>query len=274
MEHTYTRKIGIGATADIFLYDDTHIIKIFHDNIPESSVLNEYQCSKTVEELGLRVPKIIKKDIINGKHSIIMEYITGVSLMEVLFKPNTDNTQLMKTFTLNQYMIHRTPHINSNKNYPLCQGKYILERNIEWSIDLDDKIKKKVLKLLHSLPEGNSLCHNDYHPGNVIQNEKGLYTIDWCDAFIGNPLADIARTSLMFDSKSLPDGISNIRADLINQTRRYCCSLYEETFANLLGVEKLMIDEWKIVVAAPRLYCEQGENKVFLLKLIYDYFQE
>jgi len=42
------------------------------------------------------------------------------------------------------------------------------------------------------------MCHGDFHPGNVMLSDRGPMIIDWVDACRGNPLADVARTSILF----------------------------------------------------------------------------
>jgi aminoglycoside phosphotransferase (APT) family kinase protein len=41
------------------------------------------------------------------------------------------------------------------------------------------------------------LCHGDLHPGNVLVDRDGPVVIDWFDAAVGSPVADVARTSLL-----------------------------------------------------------------------------
>jgi aminoglycoside phosphotransferase (APT) family kinase protein len=41
------------------------------------------------------------------------------------------------------------------------------------------------------------LCHGDLHPGNVVLTDDGPMLVDWFDAGRGDPLADIARSTLL-----------------------------------------------------------------------------
>ena len=47
------------------------------------------------------------------------------------------------------------------------------------------------------LPDGDQLCHGDFHPANVLATPQGEVIIDWIDATRGNPLADLARSSII-----------------------------------------------------------------------------
>jgi len=43
---------------------------------------------------------------------------------------------------------------------------------------------------LRELPDGEALCHGDFHPRNVIVDGDELTIIDWVDASSGPPAAD------------------------------------------------------------------------------------
>src|SRR3546814_7594415 len=53
------------------------------------------------------------------------------------------------------------------------------------------------LPILDALPDGDRLCHGDYHPGNVIETAGGPVVIDWPAVTRGHPDADYARTLLL-----------------------------------------------------------------------------
>lgn len=51
---------------------------------------------------------------------------------------------------------------------------------------------------LRELPDGEALCHGDFHPRNVIVDGDELTIIDWVDASSGPPAADLARSAIIF----------------------------------------------------------------------------
>ncbi len=56
--------------------------------------------------------------------------------------------------------------------------------------------------------KGDRLCHNDYHPRNILFDGKGYTVIGWNSATKGDPAGDVARSyavTLMSD-KHLADG--------------------------------------------------------------------
>src|SRR5690625_2173484 len=77
--------IAEGNTAKIYLFDNK-IIKVFNDHLFDSEPIKEAAKQQYAYSYGLPVPKIIDVTRINGKRAIIMEYIQGDTLGDLLFK--------------------------------------------------------------------------------------------------------------------------------------------------------------------------------------------
>ena len=63
---------------------------------------------------------------------------------------------------------------------------------------LPEALKSKALIALEAMPDGDRLCHGDFHPGNILVTLHEEMIIDWTDVTRGNPLADLARTTILF----------------------------------------------------------------------------
>jgi aminoglycoside phosphotransferase (APT) family kinase protein len=53
------------------------------------------------------------------------------------------------------------------------------------------------LGLLPPVRGGARLCHGDLHPSNVIMSPNGPVIVDWFDSSRGDPVGDVARSSLI-----------------------------------------------------------------------------
>ena len=75
-----------------------------------------------------------------------------------------------------------------------------LPERIRWHLDrvefLSAEQKQPLLRLLESLPDGDRICHGDFHPENLILTQNGPFIIDWESCTQGNPTADVANTIL------------------------------------------------------------------------------
>ena len=61
---------------------------------------------------------------------------------------------------------------------------------------LDDHQKGKLLALLDELPDGDALCHGDFHGGNILWDDGRYVIIDWVEVSTGCALGDACRTYL------------------------------------------------------------------------------
>lgn len=66
---------------------------------------------------------------------------------------------------------------------------------------IKEKEKQIVIDILNTLPEGNVICHYDFHPGNIILSTDGPIIIDWMNVLVGNQAADVTRSSMMIQSR-------------------------------------------------------------------------
>ena len=73
-----------GFTADVEMYDDGTLAKIYRDEVPDEDVKREILCTEFVQNKGLDVPEYRGAVTYNGKRAILLEYIRGESAMKEL----------------------------------------------------------------------------------------------------------------------------------------------------------------------------------------------
>jgi Ser/Thr protein kinase RdoA (MazF antagonist) len=130
-------------------------------------------------------------------------------------------------------------------------------RKIKFTTKLNTEKKDFVIDNLNNLPDSNSICHCDFHPDNIILSSRGPVVIDWVNSLIGNPLADVARTSLMLRSFVLPPEPTPYW--IKNRTSRLKFhSIYLEEYLKLCVLDVKEFEIWELPVATVRL----GENIV------------
>ena len=56
-------------------------------------------------------------------------------------------------------------------------------------------------------PVDPAVCHGDFHPLNVVcdPQSRSMVVIDWTDATLDDPHADVARTASLFRSRQWPE---------------------------------------------------------------------
>jgi Ser/Thr protein kinase RdoA (MazF antagonist) len=119
------------------------------------------------------------------------------------------------------------------------------------------------LERLTRLSEDSTLCHGDFHPGNILMAERGPVIIDWVDAARGSAAADVARTwVLLMGHVAYRDTPSWVRS-----LARTCCQVYLRHYCGLRSVTQREVEAWIPIVAAARLTENIREARQWLLSL-------
>ena len=63
----------------------------------------------------------------------------------------------------------------------------LVRTKIEVAADLPAELADFALEKLDALPDGDRLCHGDFHPGNILLGGDGPAVIDWTDAPAATP---------------------------------------------------------------------------------------
>ena len=184
--------IAYGRTAEIYAWDEGQILKLFHDWFPRESIQYEARLAEVVHGSGLPVPAVGEMVTVNGRTGLIYERVAGVALFEVMPK---------RPWTIFHYgrrmaELHVAMHSKTIALEIPRQRQRLVEK-IESAAALPDGLRGRILAALAKLPDGDQLCHGDFHPANVMATPQGEVIIDWIDATRGNPLADLARSSII-----------------------------------------------------------------------------
>jgi len=116
---------------------------------------------------------------------------------------------------------------------------------------LPPHLRHFALRVLDGLPDGDRLCHGDYHPGNVLLADRTA-VIDWAGAARGVPEADHARTLLLLRWADPLPGTPPLSRALIAAGRSLLAHHYTQTYQH--GAPPLrQVDSWLLVHAAARL---------------------
>ncbi len=127
---------------------------------------------------------------------------------------------------------------------------------------LSPDIRDAALEMLDGFPRENQHCHGDFHADNVLITRSGPVIIDWIDASNGNPLAGVARSSLLMDEAPLP-GDKRFRW-LLNQFRDRFHRAYLKRYFQLRPADQAEFAQWRLVNAAARLSEDVPEEQALI----------
>ena len=127
-------------------------------------------------------------------------------------------------------------------------------------------VREATLECVRKLPEGNGICHWDFHSGNIIMAESGPIVIDWSEAVLGNTLADVAMTWLLFRVCSIPSWVRMRR--LMQMMREVFYSLYMRQYLRLRPFREEELTPWKVPVLSVHITRGIPEDRPRMLVLL------
>lgn len=217
-------------------------MKVFDNFFSQSDVLNEALNQSRVSETGLSVPQIREVTLINGKWSIITDYIKGKTLAQLIEENPEKKDEYMDLFVNIQLDIHKKEcpmliKLKDKMNLKICQT------------DLSATVRYDLHTRLEAMPNHSKLCHGDFNPSNILISEDGTpYILDWAHAAQGNASADAARTYLLF---WLNGDISGAKK-------------YLELFCQKSDTAMQYVQKWMPIVAASQTVKENEKEREFL----------
>ncbi len=237
----------IGATAETFLWGDDQVLKLFFPDYPRSVVEAEAAITRRAQATGFPAPAVERVVEVEGRYGIILQRIEGPSMLQRLMTPPWPVAGMARLLAKLQAEVHAqaAPELPSLKER--------LERRVRRASGLTEGAKEAVIERLSELPDGNAVCHGDFHPGNILMSPRGPIIIDWMDTARGDPLADVARTLLLIEVGS-PPGMTLARV-LVGLLRSRFRRVYLRRYGQLHVGSLEGIAAWRAPIAAARL-CE------------------
>lgn len=239
------RVIGLRIDKTVFRAKDK-VIKMFDEDYSKADVLNEALNQSRIEEIDINIPKILEVTKIDGKWAIIQEYIEGNQLGHMM-KSDPEN--------LNKYiddMVELQFSMHSKKPPLLNKLPDTLTRKIA-ACELGATVRYDIIAQLKEMPWGNSLCHGDFNPSNIILTPQGEYCIlDFSHSSVGNPLADVAKSYIL----------------IMSEFGQETAERYIELYCSKSGAVKENIEKWLNIVAAASLSTEKETDKPLLIKIL------
>lgn len=226
--------------------DGDTLVKEFDENYSKPDILNEALNQARVENIGINVPKVLGVQTIEGKWSIVSEFIEGKTLAQLMEENPAKKDEYLEMFVDLQMKVHaaKCPLLNKLKDK--------MNRKIN-ETTLDATTRYELHTRLEGMPKHNKVCHGDFNPSNIIIKDDGTaYIIDWAHATQGNASADVARTYLLF---------------CLNNDKEMA-EKYLNLFCKKSDTAKQYIQKWLPIVAASQSVKGKEEEREFLLSWV------
>lgn len=222
--------------------DGDRCLKVFNEDFSKADILNEALNQARIEETGLNIPKVLEVTMIDGKWTIVSEFIKGKTLAQLMQDHPEKKDEYMELFVNLQLSMHAKtcPMLNKLKDK--------MSRKISQT-DLSATVRYDLHTRLEAMPKHNKVCHGDFNPSNIIIAEDGTpYILDWSHATQGNASADAARTYLLF----WLDG------DIAGAEQ------YLDLFCEKSNTAKQYVQKWMPIVAASQSVKGKPAEREFL----------
>jgi thiamine kinase-like enzyme len=128
---------------------------------------------------------------------------------------------------------------------------------------LPEELRHAALRRLRELPAGRAFCHGDLHPDNILLSPGGPVIIDWDGSSQGDPLGDVAATSLMIRTGRPTPAVR--RSWLLDAFRTAFHAAYMRHYSRLRPAAEAEVAAWRLPVAAARLGVAVDEEAPALL---------
>lgn len=214
--------------------------------VPEHWAMVEAKLTQSVRELGVPAPELLDVIVIDGRPTVLFRHIDGPTMWQLMSADTTSIPSFVRDFAEVQRSIHRAgvPEFLPGAVDRMCSkiGDVDAVGDAEWARAVD---------IVEHLPRGAALLHGDLHPGNIVVSAAGLVAVDWFDASVGHPVADIARSSLLISAKTLTD-----RRHLPGATDDDLGAMhdaYVSEMSDVLEVAGVRMHEWHAITALSRV---------------------
>jgi uncharacterized protein (TIGR02172 family) len=175
------------------------VLKLFHSGRDRERAEREFRVSRTVHAAGLPVPAVYELIEIDDRCGIVFERVDGPSLYAYVQARPWALVWAVRQLADLHAQIHRC---TGPADLPTLRER--IARGIAAATDLSEADRAAARRRLADLPDGPTLCHGDFHPGNVLLAGRGPVVIDWGRATRGHPLGDVACTLRLMRTASLP----------------------------------------------------------------------
>lgn len=257
------KMIAQGGQAEIYDIGDNKLLRVLINPNDEKFLKNEMETMNELKKSGICVPEVYEYLKVDNRPALVIEKISGDSLLIYLMKHPFKIKKEIQSFAALHVEISKISPIN-NLYKSKVRAKYLIERS-----DLPDtELKNFVLNLLDDLPEGNSICHGDFHPGNILRSGDKNYIIDWFGAYSGNILCDAAHTYILMKNVPRLPGASNSKYKIMKFMGNMLASEYINTFYKLYKFNWGEFSKWMVVMAAERTNYGMQSEKPALVKFI------
>jgi aminoglycoside phosphotransferase (APT) family kinase protein len=238
--------VARGTRSTVHAYGRGAVVKVPVPSTPEGWIAYEARYAEAARAAGAPAPMLLGLETIEGRTASVWELVEGTSMWQlVVDRPNQSAPLGRLLADIQQALFALVPPVTLPR-----QRDRIVSKIRRTAATVDPSFAR-ALALLPPPTSTPRLCHGDLHPSNVIVGRDGPMLVDWFDASRGDPIADIARSSLVLlsDGANPPEHLPGADpATLGALTDAYLGRLRE-----YLEIDGDLLARWQAVSAVARM---------------------
>jgi len=233
-------RLAEGRQAEVHAWGDTQVIKLFREGISRGAAEHEARTARAVQGTGLPVPAVGEIVEVGGRFGLIYERVEGRPMVEYMLRRPWTVGYYARLLAEMQAKVHA---VRAPLELPTQRERF--RWRLEGGGRLPPRVQQAALKALDALPDGEALCHADFHHNNLLMTDKGPVIIDWNDSARGDPASDIAWTWILMATGGAPWWAKPLLY--------WLCEAYRRRSLQLHPVDPKLMRRWIAVAAATRL---------------------
>ena len=235
----YGKVVGVGNTAAVYEWEEGKVLKLFYPGYPQEAVEKEFHNAMTIRNMDFPKPKAYEIISSEERIGIVYDMVKGESLLDWVMKTGDVQECAIYMAKLHKAILHNK--VSNVPNY-----KEFLKSHIPNTLSVNLKKREEILQMIDSLPDGNTLCHGDFHPGNILISDGQSMVIDFMNVCHGDFLYDIARTVFLVEYTPVPMEVDD-REMLLRLKKTLA-----DSYLMQMNVTREMIQDYLSVIIAVR----------------------
>lgn len=242
------KKVAEGREAEMFEWEGGKILRLLRDPQRRSQVQWEAAAMQTARGRGLPVPAVYGIEEVMGRPGIIMERVEGEDLLTMI---SARPWFIFKAGDISGEVHARLHSVRASERLPPL--KSTLMARISTRPEIPPELARFAIGALNELPDGDRICHFDFHPANVLMSPNGPVVIDWTNVKRGDHHADVARTVLILRLGEPPGSSPTIIRVLARFGGRILLHRYRGAYRRHGRLDDALVERWLPVCAVDRL---------------------
>ena len=194
-------KIGEGFFGNIYRIDPDTIVKVY--KVPDSLELIKRETELARKAFVMGIPTAIPYDIVKvgDLYGAVFELLNAKSIVNLI-----NNDKDLDIFAKKSADILKAMHKKEVDDGELPSRKEC-EINLlkECEKSFSKETFEKLLKLLETIPETNTMLHCDFHVKNIMMQNDDLLLIDMDNLSVGHPIFEFASIYATYEGFSCID---------------------------------------------------------------------